>query len=223
MANAFRTLLLSLTFALFLTGCNARNLHFIGENGQSPLTYRTSQLPEYELRSILARYNIDVIINLWGLRKKDTHRYLKEKAVAKELGIEYHDMQWSSFRYPSKEILLAFIEVLNLIVERDMNLLIHCKGGIDRTGLGSAIIRLVMYNASLKNAITMLDPEYGFSCFNNCELKVVILPYANFEAIQTFEEWVKTNYTPVLPTFGSYEPPESIDIAATTYIKLFQK
>ncbi len=85
-------------------------------------------------------YHLGSILNLRGGTPRDDF-YAREVSAAKQAGIEYYDLPMSAMKRPTRNELLALID---LFEHCRYPILIHCKSGSDRTGLASALYRLVV-------------------------------------------------------------------------------
>ena len=84
-------------------------------------------------------YGLKSILNLRGGGPGDWW-YGLEIRSAREAGMTYYDLPLSATRRPTRRELLQLIDLHNRC---SYPLLIHCKSGADRTGLASAIYRMV--------------------------------------------------------------------------------
>src|SRR5262249_44206149 len=84
--------------------------------------------------------------------------YLDECRVTHGLNVAQEDMSLSATRMPSTSELRRLVEVLD---HCEYPVLIHCFRGADRTGLASAIVRLLQDDVSLDEALDQLGMRYG--------------------------------------------------------------
>jgi protein tyrosine phosphatase (PTP) superfamily phosphohydrolase (DUF442 family) len=99
--------------------------------------YRSAQLPPARLEKVIGAYGIQSILNLRGLQPGDAW-YDSETALAERLHVAHYDVQLSARRMVPPETLTAILALLSQVPKP---VLIHCRGGADRTGLISAILR----------------------------------------------------------------------------------
>jgi hypothetical protein len=69
-------------------------------------------------------------------RRESKHWYKREKEIALKYNVELHDVGLSASKLPRLARLMSVIDVL---LDAERPLLIHCEAGADRTGLVSAI------------------------------------------------------------------------------------
>lgn len=128
------------------------NLHQIVE-GQY---YRSAQLDADRLEEVVGRYGIRSILNLRGA-KPGHDWYDAEIALATRRHVAHYDIPLSARRMVSPETLDAILALLHQVPKP---VLIHCKGGADRSGLVSALIRL-RQGDSPREARQQLGLRYG--------------------------------------------------------------
>jgi protein tyrosine/serine phosphatase len=146
---------------LFIAGCG------LGEaDDYAPLTitdnfriiadgqaYRCAQLDPSTLKAVAADYHIRTIINLRG--ENDTNCwYQRERAAAQALGVTLVDIPLSAHRLPTRENLLRLYDTFK---SADGPILIHCKGGADRTGAVAALWRMTVRGESRDTAARELS------------------------------------------------------------------
>ncbi len=111
-----------------------RNLGVVDDG----LVMRSAQ-PTTQLADWARRYRLKSVLNLRGGGTGDWW-YGNEIRGAKESGLTYYDLPLSATRRPTRRELLQLIDLLDRC---SYPLLIHCKSGADRTGLASAVYRMV--------------------------------------------------------------------------------
>lgn len=97
--------------------------------------YRSAQPTTLEIAEYKARYGIKTIINLRGRNEKKVW-YRNELTVSRRLGIAHLDYRMSSGKILEQAEASRLIE---LIRAAEKPVLIHCKGGADRSGLAAAL------------------------------------------------------------------------------------
>ncbi|MBA5723713.1 dual specificity protein phosphatase family protein [Candidatus Liberibacter sp.] len=125
------TLLPILSYGLFfLVGSSHRkNFHEVLPG----IVYRSAQPDDEFIEYLWKNHAIKSIINL---REDTAEWYTKEEAISRKLGIKLLNFPMS----PSKELNEERIRnLVSLMSSAPKPLLIHCKGGADRTGLASAL------------------------------------------------------------------------------------
>jgi len=111
--------------------CSNDNFHEVEKN----ILYRSKQLSPKKLRRYLKQFKIKSIINLRG-KNEHAKWWKQEQQVAKELNVNFYNIPMSAKRFPHKKD-LRFL--LYLYDNANRPLLIHCRGGADRTGEAAAL------------------------------------------------------------------------------------
>lgn len=96
--------------------------------------YRSAQLRPGDIPVYVKKYHIRSVLNLRGGNPGEDW-YDTEVAEAKMAGVEHLDYRMKASRELSKEQVLALLDIMR---NAPKPLLIHCRGGADRTGLASA-------------------------------------------------------------------------------------
>lgn len=127
----------------------------IREVGGGRIFFRSGQLDAERLESLLLKGGVRTVVNLRGERS-ERHWYIEELETCKDLGVTHHDLRIPQME-PSREAILEYIG----IIESDDNypLLVHCTGGKDRSGLASAIYRMVKLGDEVREAMKELNPN----------------------------------------------------------------
>jgi protein tyrosine phosphatase (PTP) superfamily phosphohydrolase (DUF442 family) len=154
---------------LVLAGCLAAFLAMVafpvstialGHNFHTLLpgrVYRSAQLNEADLKRVIQKHGIRTIVNLRGLGL-GMDWYHGEWRAAHQGNIAMEDIGLSAGRLPPVSELRYLVRVLD---ESEYPILIHCKQGIDRTGLTSALILLLCTDTDLPTARRQLSLCYG--------------------------------------------------------------
>jgi protein tyrosine phosphatase (PTP) superfamily phosphohydrolase (DUF442 family) len=157
-----------------------------------------SAQPTTQLADWGRRYQLKSVVNLRGGGPGDWW-YGNEIKSARESGITYYDLPLCATRRPTRSELLQLIDLLD---HCSYPLLIHCKSGADRTGLASAIYRMVRRGEQPENALSSFSIEYGHIPLFGTEhlhepfweydawLKTVGLAHS----ADRFRTWVRNNY-----------------------------
>lgn len=144
-----KNLLLLISFISLFSSCN---FHEVDEGK----LYRSAQLSGKEFEKAIKKHNIKTIINLRGASPgKDW--YEEEKEVAQKYNVHHIDIGMSAQRLPHREDLL---KLLNAYQSVERPILIHCRGGADRTGEASAIYQMLYMGKTKKEALKMLTVKY---------------------------------------------------------------
>lgn len=159
----------------------------------APGVFRSNQPAPYQIRRA-ARAGIRSVVNLRGAN--DSGHYHLEKEACDEAGIELVDFPIKSRRAPPRQMVLDAAELFERI---DHPVLIHCKSGIDRTGLMSAIYLLTLGEADTATALRQFSARYGYLGAGPTGYgKAFIEAYqaAQRESGAGFLDWVATRYDP---------------------------
>ena len=119
--------------------------------------YRSKQLKASQLNSYIKRYNIKTIINLRGSNSGQSW-WEDEKCVAKENNVKHVDIAMQASSLPKRDHICQLIELFE--DKSNYPIYVHCQGGADRTGLATAVYKLLK-GSSKKNAKRELRPIYG--------------------------------------------------------------
>jgi protein tyrosine phosphatase (PTP) superfamily phosphohydrolase (DUF442 family) len=166
------------------------------------LVMRSAQ-PTTQLADWARRYRLKSVLNLRGGGPGDWW-YGNEIKSAKESGIAYYDLPMSATRRPTRRELLQLIDLLESCA---YPLLIHCKSGADRTGLASALYRMVRRGEPPASALTSFSIEFGHIPFFGTEhLHEPLQEYAAWlksagvaHSADRFRTWVRNQYVAVDP------------------------
>ncbi len=163
----------------------------------SGLVIRSAQ-PTTQLADWARRYQLKSVVNLRGGGPGDWW-YGNEIKSAKESGIAYYDLPLSATRRPTRRELLQLIDLLETC---SYPLLIHCKSGADRTGLASALYRMVRRGEPPEAALSSFSIEFGHIPFFGTEhLHEPLQEYAAWlknsgktHSADLFRAWVRNEY-----------------------------
>jgi protein tyrosine phosphatase (PTP) superfamily phosphohydrolase (DUF442 family) len=119
--------------------------------------YRSAQLDEVNLRALIQRCGIKTIINLRGCCETEPW-YREEVRVARQLGLEHYDINFSSYLTPSVPELQKLVDLLD---RAPHPVLLHCRRGADRTSLAAMTAALLEPGGSMREAQQQLSWRYG--------------------------------------------------------------
>jgi len=122
------------------------------------ILYRSGQLSPKYLERYVQRFDIKTIINLRG-NNADKDWWQKEDALTKQYGLKFYNIPMTARRLPSKEHLL---QLLHLYKTAPKPILIHCYGGVERTGEAAALWVLEQQKKRKKDALKQLSLKYGY-------------------------------------------------------------
>lgn len=117
--------------------------------------FRSNQPAPYQL-SRARKAGIRTILNLRG--PNDSGHYHLEVEACARLGLTLVDFPIKSRRAPPRDTIL---EAARLFERTEYPALLHCKSGIDRTGLMSAVFLLVR-GETVETALRQFSPRYGY-------------------------------------------------------------
>ena len=119
--------------------------------------YRCAQMDPANLERVVGQYHIRTVVNLCGC-SDPLPWYLAESRTTCRLGICQEDISFSAGRFPPVNAVRQLIEVLD---QCDYPILIHCRRGIDRTGMACAVALLLHTDLGLPEAREQLSLRYG--------------------------------------------------------------
>ncbi len=146
--------------------------------------YRSAQLDAESLRLVIDTYGIRTIVNLRG-ENDGSDWYDAEHAVADEAGVTMVDVPMSASELPTRDALLLLYDTYQTA---EYPILIHCKGGADRTGAAAAIWRMVVLGDSREVAMSELSPLYGHLEEAHPEMDQLV------EMFQPDRDWIANEY-----------------------------
>lgn len=128
------------------------NLHVVCPG----MLYRSAQLSAETLAQVIEQYGIKTVINLRG---KSPHKqwWNEEQAMLEQLGVRYFNLAMSAHRYPYPQQIDSLLEIFR---KAPKPILVHCRGGADRTGEACALWKLFMEGESVKESLKQLDIKY---------------------------------------------------------------
>jgi hypothetical protein len=162
--------------------------------------YRSAQPSAAELETILRKYDIRTVVNLRGCCAP-MDWYLDECRVTHALNVAQEDISLSAMRLPSTSEIRRLVEVLD---HCEYPILFHCYRGADRTGLASAVARLLQEGVTLDEALSELGIVYGhLSIGKTGQIDRFFQLYAGWlaehgvaHAPALFRRWVADGYCP---------------------------
>jgi protein tyrosine/serine phosphatase len=119
--------------------------------------YRSAKLDRDELEHYIKKYNINSIVNLLG---EDARKlwYQEELQVSAEHNIKHYDISLSATHEPTDEEARRLVEIFKTAPRP---VLIHCKGGSDRSGLAAAMWKVIVDKEPKSEARKQLSILYG--------------------------------------------------------------
>ena len=138
--------------------------------------YRSAQLSEKKLQNIFAKKKLKTIINLRG-EDEGKNWYAMEKKIAEDNDIQYYSFRFVAHSLPNCTQLDALIEALKAAPRP---LLLHCKGGADRTGLASALALAIEKDSPLSELKQQFSLIYGVIPFTGSTGHLLFSQYENW-------------------------------------------
>ena len=150
----------------FATLLVAIRLWYLEEQGNfHPITvgeaYRSAQLDRDELEHYIRNFRIGSFINLRGENVGEPW-YDEEIATCRNLDVNHFDLNLSAEKAPTSSQVQA---LLNVFRAAPRPVLIHCRAGADRSGLASAIWKVVIDGESASSASRQLSILFGHMPF----------------------------------------------------------
>ncbi len=174
---SWRKLIVAPVFLLFIS-IGSYFLYIEEQGNFRPITdgeaYRSAQMDRDELEYYINNYHLRSILNLRG-KNPDMDWYIEEVKVSSEHGIMHYDMALSASRGLTSKEVQGLKEIFN---SAPRPILIHCKSGADRSGLVSAMWKVIVDKRPKAEAKKQLSILFGH------------IPIGSTSAMdQFFERW----------------------------------
>jgi protein tyrosine/serine phosphatase len=129
------------------------NFHAVEEG----VLYRSAQLDGHDFKDRIRTHGIRTVINLRGENAR-RQWYVDEMKAASDTWVRHIDFPLSA----SQELTDVQVrQLLSMLRDSPTPILIHCQGGADRSGLASALYKLVIARRSKAEAASQLSFRYG--------------------------------------------------------------
>ena len=112
--------------------------------------YRSSQPSPAEFRTLVKRYDLRTLICLRGDDEPEVKHVEK---VADEMGVKFVPISLNAGKLPKPDQMHKLIDALN---HMPRPILIHCRQGVDRTGMVSAVAALIIGHESFAESLSQL-------------------------------------------------------------------
>jgi protein tyrosine/serine phosphatase len=153
--------------------------------------YRSSQPTQKALQKWTRQYGLKTVINLRG----------SDETKSPGDGLSVVDIHFSAQQAPRRQTLLRFIDALET-VERPV--LIHCRDGIDRTGVASVLAKMALGGASFEEARSQLSLQYLYVERGGRHIADLLEEYEEYcsrkqkdtAGWDQFRWWATTHYRP---------------------------
>jgi hypothetical protein len=206
-APSRRSLLPSLVrgtlFGLLLFGLSiglrvaiANNVHSL----QSGRVYRAAQMDPERLKQFAHDHRVRTVVNLRGYCP-DFDWYLGECRATHDANISQEDITLSALRLPAPAEVRRLLEVLD---HAEYPILLHCRQGVDRTGLAAVMVKLLEPGVSLAEARRQLSLAFGYVPYNGTEYMDRFFDLyrdwlSRMDSVHTpelFRHWAQSEYCP---------------------------
>ena len=163
--------------------------HNLAEVG--PGVWRSNQPSPRRLRK-LADDGFRTVLNLRG--PSEWGSYELEKIACADYGLELIDIRLFSRAPPHKE---AIFELAEVFATAERKIILHCKSGADRAGIGAALYVLIGMGGDVEQARRQLAKRFGhFKAAKTGVLDHFLDVYDAFNQAQPtpFLDWVRDHY-----------------------------
>lgn len=165
--------------------------------------YRSGQLDSKRLGRLIREKKIKTVLNLRGSHP-ESEWYRREREATLSAGAVQVDIALSSSEWMSRAQAKALLEELDTA---EYPILIHCWRGAERTGLVSAITRLLAAEGSIAAAEGQFSWRYlYFPVGHGVMMTKHIRQYQDWlidkrlaHSPETFRRWVRSGYRPGSP------------------------
>lgn len=202
-ASAFTAIFLLLWY-IGVFGGNVRTV----DEGQ---LYRSAQLTGSHLETVLDSKKIKTVLNLRG-ESSDAEWYRSEVASCDARKIDHVDIALSAVRLPPPEELQKLFVVFDTAKRP---LLLHCRGGADRSGLTSVIYKHVYDKMPLDQAIaSQLTWRYGHIWFGQAHaMGDFFALYQKDKSGLGLRDWITKKYPAVYAAQPASMKGDAYDVA----------
>jgi hypothetical protein len=182
-------------------------LYFIGVIGENfreieaGRCYRSAQLSTTALEKHIKDQHIGCVVNLRGACKEDW--YEKEISLCAQDNVVHADFKFDPVRLPRPEVLHDLLERFKT---GPYPILMHCRNGVDRTGLAAVLYNVVANRMSLADSLgAQLSWRYGhFRTSKNDAAERFFTLYRDNQHGQSVEEWIDATYPAIYKSIGPY-------------------
>lgn len=143
-----------------------KNYHHVDDiltRGAKPTEAQILELQKHGYKHIIS------FCTNYGAATTSYNELPKEAEWAREAGIDFHWLPFSSKNTPSKKNIKKFFDITDKARMNNERVFVHCRHGADRTGVFSAMYKIRNYNTDLCDAIKEMF-EYGHDANGNKNL-----------------------------------------------------
>lgn len=176
----------------------ADNVHAL----QHGRVYRAAQMDGERLKTFIHEHDIRTIVNLRGYCPgPDSAWYLDECRATRDAHISQEDVTLSAIRLPTPSEIRRLLEILD---HSQYPIVLHCRQGVDRTGLAAVMVKLLEPGVSLSQARRQLSLAYGYLPYNGTQYMDRFFDlYCDWlkrmdsvHSPEFFREWASKEYCP---------------------------
>lgn len=146
---------------VFLLPASYFGLYMQVQGNFHPITqgeaYRSARLDGDKLEYYVKKYHIKSIVNLLGEHQRKPW-YREEIQICSQHNIKHYDISLSANHEPSEEDARKLAEIFK---NAPRPVLLHCKGGSDRSGLVAAMWKVIVDKEPKSEARKQLSLLYG--------------------------------------------------------------
>lgn len=177
----------------------------------SPGVWRSNQPSPRQLEALKTK-GIRTVINLRGVSQWGS--YALEKDACARLGMTLVDFRLRSRDLPTAEEIQALHEVYKTA---EHPILLHCKSGADRAGMGAALYKLLMLNATPEEALDQLSFRFlHIKAAKTGILDHMLESYA--KSGKPFLDWLNTDYDRLALT-NEFKPKGLANLLTDTILR----
>lgn len=149
--------------------------------------YRSGQLNLLQFKKYIQKWGIKTIINLRG-ESYGEDWYHDELLISDYFSVAHHDIEMSASRLPHRDDL---IKLLDIYETAERPILVHCKGGADRTGEAVAIYMIDYMGMNNKQAMAKAQTIFTFHLESRFPAKKYFI-----RDIYRGKDWARQYYDP---------------------------